>query len=308
MQSANPELVDAGVDWWTGTCNDEKLREIFLERCAIALVSESGSGNDRSTWSAFGYEGFSCGGIRFGERQDGCIAILSGPYAQQHWKRFYKLATNTSRIDCQATVRYPVSSSTKIAQHFKAAQRWHHKGKAKRRVTILKSTDRSATIYLGSRASDCFGRIYQKDSESKLDHYLNAIRYEFEFKGKVAPRVAKIVSASSLNEDAAISLVSRNLKASGIFCPTLEDVHNALICVSRTRSDIYRRLEWIKVQVRPSVESAISHGVLTSLIEALGLTDYVQPVGALMANSIHSCKEISDVNIPSSLRPNDSVN
>jgi len=308
MKSESCELVDAGVDWYTGTCNDEKLRKIFLERCALNFISESGRGNDKANWSAFGYEGFSCGGIRFGERQDGAIAILSGPNAQQNWKRFYKLGTNTSRIDLQVTLRWPMESHTKLAQHFKAAQRYHRSGKARRRVTLLKSTDRSATIYLGSRASDVFGRIYQKDAESGLDHYLNAIRYEIEFKGEAAGCVAKILSKPRSKDGAAISHVYGQLRASGIVLPTLEDVHNALICVSRTRSDLYGRLEWIKVQVRPSVESALAHGKLELLIEALGLSDYVQPVGAFMAHSSTSCKEDPDVNLPRSLRSNDSIN
>lgn len=278
MDSLSPELIDTGVDWYTGTLSDHKRIPKLVRKCALRIDSESAAGNDRRVWSQYGYEGFSCGGIRFGSRPDGFIVQLSGPTAQQHWREYFNICDNTSRIDLQVTVRYHTDTSQKIAQHYKSARRFHARGLTRRRVTILKSTDQSATIYLGSRQSNYFGRVYQKDRESGLDHYQNCVRYEMETKSDGARVLADTLYRHSSAEDAGVSIVTRFLKGSGINLPSLSHHQTALKCISRMRSDNYRRLEWLTLQVQPSVQHLLASGKIELVIEALGLTEYVRPL------------------------------
>jgi len=202
--------------------------------------------------------------------------MLSGPLAHQKWDRFFRLASNVSRLDLQTTIRYSTSSTSKIASHYKSACRAHKRKAARRRVTLLRSTDGSATIYLGSRQSDAFGRVYQKDAESKLEHYQNAVRYEVELKGKAGISAISTIARTTDPAPHIFSQVRGWFADSSIFYPSLQHAQTALKCIPRTRGDDSRRLAWIESDVRPAVKTLLEHGKLQSLVHALGLSDHVQ--------------------------------
>jgi hypothetical protein len=277
MSFVSGTLIDTGVDWITCTFSDKKNADLALNHAAGLMLSEHAAGDDKQLWSMYGYEGFKCGGIRFGSRaQDSCV-MLSGPLAQQKWQTFYHLASNVSRLDLQATFRYDIPSSRKLAIHYKAASRARRQGKSRRRVTLLRSTDGSATIYLGSRQSDAFGRAYQKDAESRLDHYLDSIRYEMETKNDLARRMAKTISETSSPQSHIASQVKVWFEVSSIYLPMLSEVHNSFTGVSRCRRDDYSRLEWLTTDVRPAVQNLLARDKLPLLLDALGLSDHVIP-------------------------------
>jgi len=292
MENDSGTIIDTGCDWFTCTFADSKAARHAIQKATIHLSSEHQNGNEKRHWSAFGYEGFQCGGIRFGTRHDGLAVMLSGPTAQQHWPKYFKHCSNVSRFDLQVTVRYERPSHTVLAQHYKKAQRYHRKKIARRRVTLLKSTDHSATIYLGSRSSERYGRVYQKDAESRLDHYSKSLRYEIEFKGAAALEVAKHLSGRHQNKDTGLLLITTWFKDSGIDLLSLKDDGNSFIRVSRSRSDNIRRLEWLRLHVSSSVQELIEAGQLLNLIEALGLAKHVHTVGQYPAVSQSDTQEV----------------
>lgn len=276
MQLKNAELIDCGIDWFTSTFSDRNNGEIALQKASILVQSEHLQGDDKRLWSGFGYEGFCAGGVRVGTRTDTVLVQLSGPAAQQHWHKFLPLASNVSRLDLQVTNRYECNSSTVLAKHFKAATRAHKKGSSKRRVTLLRSSDESATLYLGSRSSERFGRIYQKDRESRLEHYQNAVRYELELKGESAWSTARQVASSFSVPHMCASLVKNWFGVSQCHFPIPEHDGTSFIRCSRSRRDTYSRLEWLATDVRPAVELLLARGFRSEIMKALNIPEQSQ--------------------------------
>lgn len=282
MDLNSAELVDHGVDWYTATCNDEKRVTILQDKSALLLMREHAMGNEKRVWSMYGYEGFKCGGIQFGSRHDGTIVRLSGPTAHDNWQPFFKLATNSSRLDLQATFRLKEDTSHAIAKHFRAAMRLYRLGKVRQTVALYRSTDQSATIYLGKRESDRFGRIYQKDRESGLEHYRGCVRYELELKNELAHRTAGAVYSSSSPGQFIYATVRKYFGSAGIRLPSLHENRLALISAYRSRSDRDTRLKWFRESVAPAVRELLDQGCLALIIEALNLSEHVQPVGDVL--------------------------
>jgi hypothetical protein len=63
------------------------------------------------------------------------------------------------------------------------------------------------TLYIGSRQSDRFARIYDKGVETGTDE--NWLRYEFELKGDVAKQVARILSMNETNWDEVFNTMAK---------------------------------------------------------------------------------------------------
>jgi len=285
MRHIPTEIIDTGIDFSTFTFSDPKNAEIAVSKAAILLQSEQVSGNDKRLWHQYGYEGFSCGGVRLASRADSVLVSLSGASAQQHWQKFLPLASNCSRLDLQITGRFEISSSTMIARHYKAAARRNRSGKCKRKVTLLRATDDSATIYVGSRFSDYFGRVYQKDRESGLEHYQNAIRYELEVKGKSALPLAKHIIGHSSPQVETVSLIRHWFNVAGIVLELPEQFHNSFIRISTSLPDDIKSLEWLTRDVKPTVQKLIRNGKLSMVLSALGLSDELLPSRDLLAVS-----------------------
>jgi len=279
------EMVDTGIDWSTFTFQNPDNAKIAVSKAAILLQSEHLQGDDKRLWSGFGYEGFCCGGVRLGTRPGSVLVQLSGPAAQQHWHKFLPLASNCSRLDLQVTNRYPVDSSTILAKHFKAAIRAHKAGRSQRRVTLLRSSDQSATLYLGSRSSERFGRCYQKDRESRLEHYLDCLRYEVELKGKSSLTVAHDIARQESPQRYIASLVRSWFADASVYFQIPENDGTAFICCSRMRRDDISRLEWLTSDVAPAVKLLLARGYRSRVMSALGISEQQESDRELLCKS-----------------------
>ena len=266
-------ILDCGVDWITGTNSDRKPAQHLAQKALWIMASELRNGNEKVPWSMSGYHGWKCGGVQFGDRGDSLMVRLSGPTAWWYWKDLYPLFSNVSRIDVQVTVQYERASSWVIAKHYRQAMRYFRLGKAKRTIALYRSSDGSATAYLGRRISDCFGRIYEKGKESKLDHYQNCVRYELELKHDTATRAAKLLYDAEDHQRDSVSLIADWFRDAGVRSPALEVVRLPNIRASRALSTAETRLLWMRSQVRPAVQALLAMLDREQVLEALGLTD-----------------------------------
>jgi DNA relaxase NicK len=280
------EIVDAGVDWITATCSDQIHGQNLLTRAAVWMMAEKHSGSEQVPWARYGYQGFQCGAVELGSRDDGVVVRLSGPTAWKHWDTVAQTATHISRLDLQMTVRTSRNGSRQISAHYKAAMRAKAQKKIARAVSLFRSDDGSATLYLGKRTSDMFCRIYEKGKESKLDHYKDAIRYEVELKNEQAHQNAKRMLAHGDQRSFAIAFCAGYL-AEARCCPSgLGEVPLSSIRAPTLRGDAQTCLEWLRRQVGPSIASMIECGRLNEVAHALGypVVDGVIHVGPRRSN------------------------
>ena len=263
------EVVDIGLDWSTFT---SRVRDSGMALASVAenyLRSERERGNNLSPWSMSGYEGFKCGQIASGMRDDSIIARLSGAMSQTEWRHFYDKAQGCSRIDLQVTYRYTQEASAVVTSTYRGVTNHRRRIRHGPTVSIWKEAGGSATIYFGKRVSERYGRIYDKGLESGMDHYKNCVRYELEVKGKLSwsminelahqcPSTDRTSPTSS--EQALIhSWLRYYFEQQGVSLG-LAPAGSALLRSARAYTDSHTQLEWLRTQVKPTVERLRSMG------------------------------------------------
>lgn len=285
------ELVDIGVDWITCTFADESTGKAAAYHVTRLLDQQAWAGNTRKPWASSGYRGFSCGHVQTGERDDGLIVRLGSSVAQEHWRQFAELASNVSRVDVQATVRVGPETQPTLQKTFNRAKRVvRTKGNAPA-VSFFHSTDGSATVYLGKRTSEMFGRIYDKGAESKLDHYSGCLRAEVEMKANRALQAIDGLMSCTNEAFFCWRLIVEYYSSRLVPVPFVEATSSdqrlaessgtgpILLPLSRAASDCQKALAWARVSCARSFQRLVASGHGPQLLVNLGLL--VSASGAL---------------------------
>lgn len=278
MALAPVEFIDAGLDWATFTAPVHTTGTELASRADLFIRSESSRGCIIRPWSMRGYEGLQCGSIAAGLRVDSGIVRLGGVLAQQHWRYFFPFAENCSRLDLQATFRFDQEAAELIKSTYRGALNHYRKHTNGPEVLLLKGSRGSATIYFGRRVSHMFGRIYDKGKQSKLDHYINCVRFEVEVKGKAAWAnicdIAEKAPADLSSGLGSLEVTDICARVGSYFTdlgvgtwPT--SVNPSLLRSACDRSDSQRLLLWLAHQVRPTVKKLISMGFADEVRGAL---------------------------------------
>jgi hypothetical protein len=272
--------VTADVDWLTVTSSDEGMRDLLYSEGRKLLEEFQRQKAPVKEWKWMGYGGWKCDGFRSGSRSDSDIVMLSGAEAAKWWSLFAPLAENCSRLDLAVTV----DLLEPFPEH--AGFLWQNipSGADLRklrlpRYTYITNTDGGDTIYVGSRSSGSFGRVYDKGVESTIADPGKLWRYEVEYK-KPLSRCALtrlIEQGDKFNQAQAIRNTVFNwfwtrqiapiFEAEGL---TLQIEYEARV----TSDDV--RLNWLSQQVSKSVGDLVARGKGDAVLEALGLDGRVK--------------------------------
>jgi hypothetical protein len=114
-----------------------------------------------------------------------------------------------------------------------------------------------------------FGRIYDKERESKLDHYKGAVRYEVEYKDLYAKRLAQRLAAVNQSQEVMLLHLHSFFADRGNDLG-LSDDHCLSLGALVNGSDHSRELRWLAVQIRPTVQRLVECGLAHEVFEALG--------------------------------------
>lgn len=269
-------LVSVGVDYLTVVGHSEAAVERMREIAFSLVEVELAAGMFSRPKGFAGYEGFQVGSVYYGERADGCCVRLGGHLASAHYKRLLECADNVTRIDLQSTCKLSGNVSRFIRQQYATHRRFSNQFKKAPQPSLMIGRDESCTMYSGARISDRYGRIYDKGAESGLKQFQNCVRFEVEFKGKRARRIASgllsgVVELSIISGTVWKFFSDRGLllKCGSIFCTSCEILISS--CVRAKRLDTERLLTWLSKSVRPSISRLKSRGFFGSLSLALGL-------------------------------------
>jgi hypothetical protein len=247
------------------------------------LEEERDAGCDVRPWQHKGFSGWTTGHVDLGARWDCCIVRLHSHVAQESWWDVFQESTNTSRLDLQVTARFPAMDPAKVVgqcwrrvrrcKAFGKGQQWHHHC----------DSSKGDSLELGRRVSERFGRIYDKQRESGLDHYDKCVRFELEAKGRCALRYVNALHGQTASYDAIRGLVRSYFQDRGLELE-LEATCSDLVGGWRQPADIDRWLRWAAIGVRPRVQRAIACGKLDMLLDVLGLRDVIGPLGPSIPN------------------------
>ena len=269
--------LQTGVDWITVTCRTgDPQAQKFKDATWHAMQVQAHIQRDSIKPYRFrGYEGMRVEGLAWGKRPDSYLAIASGPTATQYWKLFMRHATNITRLDLQVTcaLERPMIDLTQFY--------WSYlKNLPKtRKITLLQNNGSGTTLYVGSRTSDQFGRIYDKGIESGKTPGPGEIwRYEVEYKAERAKHTCNELFLRSCRRkplSANIAKTVYNWYSAREILPIFGEPPDGDCIALQLKAEettYERKLNWLRTQVRPTVQSLIPHN-RTNVLLALGLGD-----------------------------------
>lgn len=249
------KLHSIGLDWITVTARSENeafpLSLVWLDVYAY----EASCGGISAEVIRLGYAGNQINGSFFGKRDDGYLLMLSGDSAQMFGWQLLKFNCKITRLDVQVTVEldeydaHYASRETNNAFENRSAMPNRNWGKIK----YLNTFGEGDTVSVGSRQSERYGRLYDKEKEQDNGSYLRCWRYEIEYKGDAAHGAANHLLLHGGGSGAMLDLVASQWSDWGFRVPVLHN--DALLTIERSshKSDTDKTLNWLAIQVAPSV-------------------------------------------------------
>lgn len=242
----------------------------------LKVGRRDGEGERRlEPWRWMGYRGYSLGPVQVGEREDGLILQASGPIAAEVVD--LKLPwTGVPRIDLQVTYWYDTywpSVAAEVAERSVRA-RAGQKGRPWK-VAHINGMGNGDTTYIGSRGGETkFLRCYDKWAQSGREgQWRYAWRYEAELTDGHGRYALGTIEDVGQSEATVAALVNSYWAERGVKLPEIANTQ----CYSASRikrepTDDERRLEWLKRQVRPTIDKLLAGGVSYEQLRAvLGL-------------------------------------
>lgn len=278
------DLVSAGPDWFTLTAISSagvrQLYELYGDTAGELLLT----GDLTKEARQLGYHGYVVGRhLFYGERGDGEAMLRASSHVAvdvlSRIRQLDELRFRATRVDLQITVsvdpacvdraffRELADMSNNAASVFKKDRGtpWH---------TQLRDTyGRGDTVEIGSRASEAYGRIYDKHKESIAMGELytpGSIRFETEHKRSQAEQIMRRLAGAERPEQYVVGYLDGWYETHGIKLPVrVEQVEK--LCSAPRRTDLQTQLRWLREQVAPTVQRLVAAGYCDEALQALGL-------------------------------------
>jgi hypothetical protein len=258
-------LRSAGIDWLTCTSDKDSVGLAWFE-IFNALAGEP------KDWANPWYSGKADDHLRWGYNPKiGYVLIVSGEMSEVVWARTVPIERKVTRIDVQVTVELqePNLKLAKDGYSDNATSNF-------RKYGLIQNSRNGQTLYVGSRTSAQFGRLYDKGVESTLADPGKLWRYEVELKKPVANSVAKQLASwcdsnSGELHYAIVPFVFDWFLHRGVGPVFTRDGENNIVVeVGRRVTSDEKKLEWLRTQIRPTVQYLLGRGKADLLSEALG--------------------------------------
>jgi DNA relaxase NicK len=272
-------VIESQVDWLTVSAHGNNAAARMLD-LALGLAEEQRKrGARRRSWRLQGYEGHHQGAVEWGQRDaQSTILRLIGDAADTYLDVALSCADAVTRVDIATTWRAAPPDPHIGRNSYALAEAYRKSNPQAARPSFVGDADGGFTCYIGSRESDRFFRIYNKEAECKakgddegLDRYRACWRYELEAKASLAAQLATVVAAQEDRANYVQDYIVSFLEARGVTTPFLASSPRALLSGFRRRSDAESRIRHLSRNVRPTVDWLRAEGKLDAARRALGL-------------------------------------
>ena len=231
-------------------------------------------------WQALGYKGYQCDSVRYGKRLDGSALFSTGGDAMKIThiliNDYDYTSLHTSRVDVciDVCLAKPLRGWLRGLRENSDFKDLHAKEK---RETKLIESSTGDTLYIGSRVSGRYGRIYDKSLAYGVA--LGYVyRFEIETKKLVAPALFKRLFPEQ--EDSTYSwdnfpyrvrgIIQSQMLAWGINIK-LSDKTSEVIKAETRISTVESQLQWLSRSVAPMISKLSQAGYKQEAFEAIGL-------------------------------------
>lgn len=269
-------LIEAGIDYLSlHTPMWSEGRPATIEEVISAYQSFTGNFTPLAYKQLLGYAGYGDDHLFIGQREDGYIRRISGAASDALFPQVFAFGDRPSRIDVQATIRLTTDVNEAIQTHKAEATVANLALSASRQRLIQEYSDSRGgmTLYIGSRNSDMFGRIYNKYAKSKEGFYENTIRYEVQAQNEHAHVwAAALHLAGARRHRTCVSYVREWFSERGVATYITQPADRHVPPpIQRTQPTTQRTLDWLQKQVRPAVLRLLTEVDRSEVVRILGL-------------------------------------
>lgn len=267
------------VDWLSGTVKEEGRRDDVATIAHNYLNAQLALGYEASVWKSFHYEGWRINGASWGRRTDDDIVTFTGDTAIGNWKPLSKLLETCSRLDLAVTVWQANHDIARASREYQAIQQLAQVEAITRKYTFITNLLGGDTLYVGSRNSQYFGRLYDKGLQSQELHYANSWRWEVELHKPAALMMLRRMSDCDQLEDFIITQVKTWFEDRYVKCPFEPNAPQTTVDVPRRKkTSDEQSLEWLDTGVKKTVQKLAKKGKVREVLKALGLEEYADDV------------------------------
>lgn len=268
-------------DWLTVTTRDDMTGIDLRILAGDFKKTHIGREMQWTDMRLMGYEGEGCSSLFWGySARSGYILQARGGVADMYAARVSPAKSNVTRLDLAVTVHLEKPILHLASKHY---NKLLEKKITARKNTVITNSAGGNTLYVGSRSSSQMGRVYDKSAQQGNEPGY-VWRYEVEVKkpraSLVFERLYEKMRLGGITEE------TRQIISGWVYDWFLNRGVNPIwrrngtsglgeIEVGCAVTDAQRKIEWIRTQVRPSVNFLIGIGLKEELYEALGL-DYEQ--------------------------------
>ncbi len=273
-RDAKAQTVFCGVDWISATLGRNEVEDqTWLADCNHALYGIQALGNTIKRRSMLGFDGWESGGCFVGSNEERHYAQFAGKYANDAYFFVDHPKAHISRIDLQITVQYDTELQ-KEGKYQYARAIYHNKAlpeHRRRKVYLLAGSDGGDTVYIGAPSSDLRGRIYNKEKQSGEKAYERSWRYEVVYRNDYADSVFRqVVAAHPEIGGLVIAAVVNWYGERGVsILDVRADGRNTSAPPKAARTDVERKLRWIRNQVVPTIRKLAEMGYAEELMEQI---------------------------------------
>lgn len=271
MQSTKVEKAKSytsSVDFLTITTkNDQKTWDLY--NVLYKHLSEAKKVPvEVRPWKFMGFSGQAGEGWRCGVRGPEGILMLSGAYCAEMWATFAPLRSRCTRIDLAVTATFEDARLSLGEEMYTTLQE-----EAKHNGAFISNTRGGKTVYVGSRQSRFFGRVYDKGAEQgALPGYV--WRWELEVKKPASEPLVQGLLDSKEPQVWGASFLNGWFAERGLNVVELSASTKSEIEISANVSTTEKSLAWLSSQVRPTVGKLMVAGLEAEVYEALALPRY----------------------------------
>lgn len=283
MQDEKVDKINGSLDWLTMTTERSKIGHDWADIWRKLMLKE------RKPASFFGFNGERAeGGSFYGRRvTDGrYIIILAGHFAHEYYPRVKPHIGKVTRLDLACDLWMSKNTSHIAKQAGKVLDRSFDMKCKVSYITGLKGTlERPLagdTLYVGSRQSVMFGRLYDKGLQLGVAPPGKWLRYEVEYKSYAAKQVLEALNKIGLKH--AGTNIQRTVhswfKLRGIepnYAPGEDCAEFKVRSMVRQKTKD-KKLMWLRTQVQPTVQYLLSEGLGTEVTSALGLEGWTNEI------------------------------
>lgn len=276
---ANALVVGYGVDWNRVTVDANLLQYkrdgVGMLRGVRDLAGDSGRGNKPKSFSNSGYSGLALGAATIGYRKDSAWVELRSNGADRLWDFDWYDYSHCTRIDLRVDVvvvgDFELLGESLVKGYEYLASTYKRNGGWK--IPSYVRRGKGETVYVGSRESSHFCRVYNKTVEGGYKSDLGDVwRFEWQFNNPLANEVSHGLRRRAERERVAFDTVMEYNKDNGL--PTsfgFTPVFLGRFTAPRVDTDNQRSHEWLRRTVAPTVRRLTREGEYAKLEQSLGL-------------------------------------